>query len=250
MFETAVLANQNDTKRVWSTCAGMTAQTLLVLGAFLAPAIWPDVLPHAQLLVSLVAPSAQTRPDPAPPARQETRPAPVKPFQIHEGGIVIPTQIPPHPVAIEDPPDVIARPCLNCVIGANPIGAASTLIGDYRPGPPPMIRTAEHVVPAEVAPPTQRLRLGGNVRLAQPIHRVEPIYPRVAIIARVSGPVDLEGVIGTDGRIHELRALRGNPLLVPAALEAVRQWVYEPTLLNGSPVEVVAPITVNFRLTQ
>jgi hypothetical protein len=49
MFETAVLANQSDTKRVWSTCAGMTAQTLLVLGAFLAPAIWPEVLPHAQM---------------------------------------------------------------------------------------------------------------------------------------------------------------------------------------------------------
>jgi protein TonB len=113
-----------------------------------------------------------------------------------------------------------------------------------------MIRPVEHVVPAEIAPPAQRLRLGGNVRLAQPIHRVEPIYPRVAIIARVSGPVELEGVIGTDGRIHELRALRGNPLLVPAALDAVRQWVYEPTLLNGNPVEVVAPIMVIFRLTQ
>jgi protein TonB len=228
----------------------MTAQTLLVLGALLAPAIWPDVLPHAQLLVSLVAPSAQTRPDPAPTTRQETHRAPAKPTQTYGGALVIPTKVPPHPITIEDPPDVLARPCFNCVIGPTPIGPAGTILGDFHIGPPPMIRPAEHVVPTVTPPLAPRLRLGGNVRLAQPVHRAEPIYPRVAIIARVSGPVELEGVIGTDGRIHELRALRGNPLLVPAALEAVRQWVYEPTLLNGNPVEVVAPITVNFRLTQ
>jgi protein TonB len=79
---------------------------------------------------------------------------------------------------------------------------------------------------------------------------VEPRYPQPAIMARISGPVQLEGIIGTDGRIRDLHALSGNPVLVPAALEAVRQWVYEPTLLNGKPVEVIAPITVIFRLTR
>ena len=64
----------------------------------------------------------------------------------------------------------------------------------------------------------------------------------------MSGVVELAGVLGVDGRIHELRVLRGHPLLVNAAMEAVRQWVYEPTLLNGQPVEVSAPIIVNFIL--
>ena len=65
---------------------------------------------------------------------------------------------------------------------------------------------------------------------------------------RVSGVVELMGIIATDGRIRELKLLSGNPLLAPAALEAVRQWVYEPTLLNGEPVELIATISVIFRL--
>jgi protein TonB len=60
--------------------------------------------------------------------------------------------------------------------------------------------------------------------------------------------VELLGVLGTDGRIHELKVLRGHPLLINAALDAVRQWIFEPTMLNGQAVEVSAPITVNFIL--
>lgn len=67
-------------------------------------------------------------------------------------------------------------------------------------------------------------------------------------MARVSGVVELEAVVGIDGRIRELRVKSGSPLLAPAAVEAVRQWIYEPTTLNGEPVEIIAPITVTFRL--
>lgn len=58
----------------------------------------------------------------------------------------------------------------------------------------------------------------------------------------------LVAVVGSDGRIRELRVKSGNPLLAPAAVAAVRQWIYQPTTLNGEPVEIVAPITVTFRL--
>ena len=77
---------------------------------------------------------------------------------------------------------------------------------------------------------------------------MEPVYPPLARAARISGAVELTGVIATDGRIRELRVVSGHPLLAKAALEAVRQWVYEPTVLNGEPVEVIAPITVHFQL--
>jgi outer membrane biosynthesis protein TonB len=70
----------------------------------------------------------------------------------------------------------------------------------------------------------------------------------VAKLAHVSGTVELTGVIATDGHIRELKALSGNPLLVKAAIEAVSQWIYAPPVLNGERVEVIAPITVNFRL--
>ena len=84
--------------------------------------------------------------------------------------------------------------------------------------------------------------------MARLVHRVDPVYPPFARQARISGTVELTGVIGIDGRIRELQIVHGHPFLAKAALEAVRQWMYEPTLLNGAAVEVIAPITVNFLL--
>ena len=101
--------------------------------------------------------------------------------------------------------------------------------------------------PPKTAAPV-RIRAGGVVVLGEPIHRVEPRYPRIAIAARISGTVELEGVVAVDGRIRELTVKKGHPILAPAALEAVRQWIYRPTTLNGEPVEVISPITVTFRL--
>jgi periplasmic protein TonB len=86
------------------------------------------------------------------------------------------------------------------------------------------------------------------VQAARIINRVLPIYPELARKARVSGTVRLLGVIGRDGRVERLQVVSGHPLLVPAAVDAVRQWTYRPTLLNGDPVEVMAPIEVNFTL--
>jgi periplasmic protein TonB len=78
------------------------------------------------------------------------------------------------------------------------------------------------------------------------IHRVQPDYPRIATLTRLSGSVTLRAVIGTDGEVHELEVLNGNPILAAAALAAVRQWRYRPTLLDGQAVEVETQITVNF----
>ena len=68
--------------------------------------------------------------------------------------------------------------------------------------------------------------------------------------ARISGVVHLNAVIAKDGTIQDLKVISGHPLLVPSALEAVKQWVYQPTLLNGEPVEVQTQIDVNFTLSQ
>jgi protein TonB len=84
--------------------------------------------------------------------------------------------------------------------------------------------------------------------MAIALKRVEPKYPPKAIAAHIQGRVRLLGVLGVDGRIHELRVLSGPPLLVQAAFDAVWQWVYAPTLLNGQAVEVEAPIQLNFIL--
>jgi protein TonB len=115
-------------------------------------------------------------------------------------------------------------------------------------------------VPAAAPPPApkeapkaatpQRIRVGGNVQAANLIKKITPPYPQLAKQARIQGTVRFTAIIGKDGTIQNLQLIQGHPLLVPAAQEAVKQWVYKPTLLNGEPVEVVTQIDVNFTLSQ
>lgn len=81
---------------------------------------------------------------------------------------------------------------------------------------------------------------------ARLVHRVQPDYPMPARILHLAGTVELEAIIGTDGSIRQLEVLSGNPILAQAAREAVQQWRYQPTLLNGQAVEVETHITVTF----
>jgi protein TonB len=115
------------------------------------------------------------------------------------------------------------------------------------PAPPPKPDAAP---PAAPPPPTQPgpVRVGGKVQEARILQRPLPVYPVLAKQARISGTVQLVGTIGKDGRIEQLQVIGGHPLLVKAALDAVRRWVYRPTLLNNEPVEVIAPIEVHFKL--
>jgi protein TonB len=114
------------------------------------------------------------------------------------------------------------------------------------PPPPPPVQQQQ---PVERKAP-QIMRVGGDVLAAKIVRRVLPVYPPLAKQARVSGTVRLMGKIASDGSIQQLEVLSGHPLLVKAAVDAVRQWLYKPTLLNGEPVEVQAPIEVNFTLAQ
>ena len=94
------------------------------------------------------------------------------------------------------------------------------------------------------------IRVGGNVQAAKLIRQPKPVYPPLAKQARIQGTVRFNAVIGKDGTIQNLTVVSGHPLLIPSAQEAVKQWVYKPTLLNGEPVEVVTQIDVNFTLSQ
>lgn len=94
------------------------------------------------------------------------------------------------------------------------------------------------------------MRVGGKVAAANLIRSVQPVYPPLAKSARVQGSVEFTATISKEGTIENLTLVRGHPLLVNAARDAVLQWKYRPTLLNGQPVEVVTGITVNFMLSQ
>jgi protein TonB len=99
-------------------------------------------------------------------------------------------------------------------------------------------------------PPAEPIRVSMGAEMAKLVKRVVPAYPPLARGARISGMVHLIGIISKDGTIRNLQVISGHPLLVRAAVEAVEQWVYQPTLLNNEPVEVICPIDVNFTLSQ
>jgi protein TonB len=104
-------------------------------------------------------------------------------------------------------------------------------------------------VKAPEAPPVpRRIQVSGEVQEAMLLVMVKPEYPPIAKGARIQGAVRLSAIIDKEGKIVELKVIGGHPMLVPAALAAIKQWRYRPTLQGGVPVEVATQITVNFRL--
>jgi protein TonB len=253
MFEQETLSGGFATQRLWSTCLGLSGEVLLVACAALVPLVSPQALPHSQAIMAWILPTAP----PPPPAGNAVKQRPARPsverLPARVGQITAPVTIPPRVALIVDEP--LEGSGDGVVGGVNggerngvPGGMPSLFNDPARPMPAvPAIEPAPAPAkPVPVAP--KQVPVGGKVKMAQLVHRVDPPYPFLARQMRVSGTVELAGIIATDGHIRELKLLRGSPLLAPAALEAVRQWVYEPTLLDGEPVELVATISVIFRL--
>jgi periplasmic protein TonB len=195
-------------------------------------------LPHAQLMMSLVAPPPPP-PPPPPPAAVHI----VKQVQtdIVNGQLRTPTKIPKKVEIIKEeaaPPP--SSGIVGGVPGGMPGGAMNGVIGG-------IISNAPMAVPKVATP--QRVRVSQGVTQGMVLHKVQPTYPPLARTARVQGSVVLAAVIGKDGAIQNLHVLSGHPLLQQAALEAVKQWKYRPYILNGEPVEVDTQVTVNFTLS-
>ncbi len=133
------------------------------------------------------------------------------------------------------------------VPGGSPGGVIGGIIGGVAaaapPPPPPAVKQ-------EVKAAPKRITVGGNVQQAMLVSQPKPVYPPLARQARIQGTVRFTAIIGRDGTIQNLTMMSGHPLLVQAATDAVKQWRYKPTLLNGEPVEVVTQIDVNFTLSQ
>ena len=129
-------------------------------------------------------------------------------------------------------------------IFASPAGATSGVVGGVIDSVP-----AASAVPASLPPGTKRITIGGNVQQSKLISQARPVYPPLAKQARISGVVRLHAIIAKDGTVADLKVISGHPLLIPAAFEAVKMWVYQTTLLNGEPVEVETQIDVNFTLS-
>jgi periplasmic protein TonB len=210
----------------------------IIIGiAILIPLLHTQVLPKAQLLTFLaVPPPPPPPPPPAPPAPK------IVVHQVSMADLMkAPTVIPKKIAVVHDQPHPpMSAGVVGGVAGGMPGGSAGGvlggLIGSTAPPPPPKAK-----VP-------QQIRVGGEVEQAKLIYGPKPTYPAIAKMARIQGSVKLEALIAKDGTVQDLKVLSGSPMLVQSAMQAVRQWRYEPTMLNGIPVEVVTEIDVDFTL--
>lgn len=247
MFEQSVLDNSRQRRSKWSWM-GLAVQAGLVTGMLLVPMVSPEILsvmlPKALIYVPVrpvtpveveVQPAQSARaanPDAVTVARR-----PYRPFRAPTGRI--------NPVANIIDDAGYAPPAFT--LGA-PVSHAKESDLAFGTGLP-TLPVAPPPKPAAKPEPPKPIRVGGNVQAANILSRVNPPYPPLAKQARIQGLVKLEGIIARDGTVQQLKVLSGHPLLVPAALDAVKQWRYRPTHLNGEPVEVIAPIDVNFILS-
>ncbi|HUB82993.1 MAG TPA: TonB family protein [Bryobacteraceae bacterium] len=255
MFEQTFVEGQGKTNKSWTVLVSFVGQIVLIVVAVILPLIYTDVLPATTLQSFLVAPPPPPPPPPPPAAAPPVKVVKVIPRQFDAGKLMAPKAVPKEIAVIKE--DELPPPASGVagVVGGVGSGVAGGSLGGVLGG---IIGSVPSAAPPPPPPPPpqkkvetpQRIRVGGNVQSAMIIRKTPPIYPQLAKSARVQGVVHLAAVIAKDGTIQELHSLGGPALLIQAAMDAVKTWIYKPTLLNGEPVQVETTIDVNFTLNQ
>jgi periplasmic protein TonB len=234
MFAETLLESSPKTRKRkgWPMATAFTVESLIAAAVVIVPLLSTGVIPLSAR-VQITAPVKQIQLEPIKrvhaqpdsscnPAHSPSRPTVVAVVD-HIGSIYLGAAIPRSPDAEDTGPDLQSAEDNKLPTGILPTGNDHPV----KPGPSHAKRSF--------------------VTEAQVINRVEPVYPRPAILAGIQGEVKLHAVISREGRIMSLNVISGNPLLVQSARDAVSQWRYRPYFLNGQPVEVETFITVNFR---
>jgi protein TonB len=218
-----------------------SVHTLLIAAIVVVPLLSRETLPDptASVRVFFAEPAAMPPPPPPSPARAAVpqRPAAV-PASIQRASFVAPIETPVE-VPFDDGPVLgVVGGAPGGVEGGVPGGVVGGVVGGL-PDLPPAPEVPPHIV-----------RVGGDVKAPAKVKHVGPEYPPLALAAHVEGTVIIECVINPQGQVVDLKVLRSVPMLDDAAIAAVRQWVYRPTLINGIPVSAVMSVTVRFALSQ
>ncbi len=241
MFEDSLFASKTQHySRGWTAFVSLTIQTFFVATLVVVPMLFPDALPFRALKkIVEIPPTPQT-------VQVETTPSIQRQHQdeIRSDTMQVPRTV---PTAIAQVTDLSPTRMSGNSEPPDASGIAATGAGDSRMSE--LFHIGISVTPTIPRTLPKRWRVSGGVAQGLLIRDVKPIYPRIAQAAGVHGDVILQAVIGKDGRIENLHAISGNPLLVKAALDAVQQWRYHPYLLNGEPVEVETQIIVRFTMS-
>jgi protein TonB len=212
--------------------------SIAVLAIIIVPILQPDLLPEPTSVVKafFVEPAAAPAPPPPPPP-PAPRAAPTRPVvqpPPTSSTFTAPIAVPQEIHREESLSDFgVEGGVAGGVEGGVPGGVVGGVVGGLPAAPPPTERA---------------IRVGGNVKPPLKTFNIDPVYPDIAKQAHVQGVVILECTISPQGRVTNVKVLREIPLLNEAAMAAVRQWRYTPTLLNGVPVPVIMTVTVNFKL--
>jgi periplasmic protein TonB len=214
----------------------IAVHAVVLLLLFIIPLIDGIVVP---LPSALQAPYIQAIAAPPPPPIVRAAPPPSPTPRIDDRDVA--PVVAPERIVDELPTPSAPMPDLPIgeTSGA-PSGLGEPLVGATNPGvitPPPPIQR-----------PSGPVRVSELVRPPRKMVDVRPLYPEYARAARIEGTVVLEAILDRNGRVDQLRVVKSVPLLDQAALDAVRQWRYSPTVLNGQPVAVLMTVTINFTL--
>lgn len=241
MFTQTFIDETEKTKKPLAVFLSLLLQASAIVLLILIPLVYTQALPNAQLKSQLVAPA------PPPPAttrvaRKVVTRSIERRFNIQR--LVAPVVIPKTINHISDAASALDIP----VVGDRGVPGGVDTPGVYG-----LLGSVPQAIPP--APPAPQPKARGPVKIssgvseANLVRRVQPVYPPLARSARIQGTVEFTATISKEGNIENLQLVRGHPLLVNAAREAVLQWKYRPTLLNGQPVEVITDIVVNFTLS-
>jgi protein TonB len=236
LIESDVVSHKTSQGKTLPISLGLHALALILI--IIVPILSPADLPEPSAVVKafFVEPAAAPPPPPPPPppapkAATVPKVAP-KPI-IEDAKFTAPVEV-PEEIRPEEGIDLgIEGGVPGGVEGGVPGGVVGGVVGGLPDAPPPV----------------QAVRVGGQIKEPKKLKNVNPTYPDIAKQARVQGVVILECTISPQGKVTDVKVLRSIPLLDQAAMEAVKQWVYTPTLLNGVPVPVIMTVTVNFKLS-
>jgi periplasmic protein TonB len=231
--------------RRWAdVLVSLGGQIAVVVALLLIPLYYSHGLDLPKFEKTMLISPPPPPPPPPPPSTVHVIPKP-KATLFDNNKLIAPRVIPKHVEMVKEQPPPESSP-VQGTTGGVVGGVAGGTIGGVLGG---VLSNASRV-PAPPPKPVAHgpLRVGGQIRAPRLIRNVQPVYPPLALQTHTQGQVVLDCVIDKEGDVTQMKLVSGHPLLVGAAMQAVRQWKYQPTLLNGTPVAVEMMVHVNFSL--